>query len=117
MKYRVVFPHIANEINFLDLKKGDRVVKGEEFIGNPIWKNWVYCISEGTLREGWIPKQLLADLGEEYYLTEDYTSKELECSKGDILIPMNEMNGWAFCVNTEKQARGWVPLAKLELMI
>lgn len=117
MKYRVIFTHIANEINYIKLKKGDRVVKGEEYIGHPHWKNWVYCISEGTLKEGWIPKQLLADLGDEYYLTEDYTSQELSCAKGDIVIPMSEINGWAYCVNMTSCRRGWVPISKLELLV
>lgn len=114
LRYRVIQNHRANEINFLVLKKGDRVVKGEEYIGNPVWKNWVYCISEGTLKEGWIPRQLLQDMGEEYYLLEDYTSKELSCTTEDILIPLRELNNWAFCVNPTSLEKGWVPLSQLE---
>jgi hypothetical protein len=42
MRYIVIRSHLLNEINRIELKKGDRVVRAEEYVRNPIWKNCVY---------------------------------------------------------------------------
>ena len=114
MRYIVIRSHLLNEINRIELKKGDRVVRAEEYIGNPIWKNWVYCISQDTLQEGWIPRLYLEDLGEESILTEDYSSRELPASPGDLLQCRRMVNQWGYCRRLGDGTEGWIPLDCLE---
>jgi hypothetical protein len=114
MRYLVIKNHIVNEINHIVLKENDRVLRGEEYIGNPIWKNWVYCISRDTLKEGWIPRAYLKDIGEESILLEDYSSKELDVTMGDVVTLKKTINNWAYCISERTQEEGWVPLENLD---
>lgn len=116
MRYAVIKNHIVNELNRINLKENDRVLRLEEYIGNPIWKNWVYCISKDTLKEGWIPRAYLKDMGDESILLEDYSSRELDVSTGDMVMVKKIVNNWAYCILEGNENEGWVPLENLQLI-
>lgn len=114
MRHLVVKNHIVNEANLIELKKDDRVLRLEEYIGNPVWKNWVYCLSQDTLAEGWIPRAYLKDIGDESILLEDYCSKELAVTVGDVVELLKFINSWAYCIHEKSGNTGWLPLESLE---
>lgn len=114
MRHLVVKNHIVNEANLIELKKDDRVLRLEEYIGNPVWKNWVYCLSQDTLVEGWIPRAYLKDIGDESILREDYCSKELAVTVGDVVELLKFINSWAYCIHEKSGNTGWLPLESLE---
>lgn len=114
MRHLVVKNHIVNEANLIELKKDDRVLRLEEYIGNPVWKNWVYCLSQDTLAEGWIPRAYLKDIGDESILREDYCSKELAVTVGDVVELVKFVNSWAYCIHEKSGNTGWLPLESLE---
>ena len=114
MRHIVVKNHIVNEANLIELKKDDRVLRLEEYIGNPVWKNWVYCLSHDTLAEGWIPRAYLKDIGDESILLEDYCSKELAVTVGDVVELVKFVNSWAYCIHERSGNTGWLPLESLE---
>ncbi|HSR04408.1 MAG TPA: SH3 domain-containing protein [Proteiniclasticum sp.] len=116
MRYIVIKNHIVNEANLITLKENDRVLRLEEYIGNPVWQNWVYCISRDTLKEGWIPRAYLKDLSDESVLLEDYSSKELNVSIGDVVSMKKTVNNWAYCIHEHTGQEGWVPLENLEII-
>lgn len=108
--------HVVNEANLIKLKENDRVLRLEEYIGNPVGQNWVYCIAKDTLKEGWIPRAYLKDMGDESTLLEDYSSKELDVSTGDIVSVKKTVNSWAYCIHEHSGEEGWVPLENLEII-
>lgn len=114
MRYVVIKNHVVNEANLIKLKENDRVLRLEEYIGNPVWQNWVYCIAKDTLKEGWIPRAYLKDMGDESTLLEDYSSRELDVSTGDIVSVKKTVNNWAYCIHEHNGEEGWVPLENLE---
>lgn len=113
MRHLVVKNHIVNEANHIEVKKDDRVLRLEEYIGNPIWKNWVYCLSQDTLKEGWIPRSYLKDLDDESILLTDYSSKELHVQVGDVVELEKFINNWAYCIHIKTGQSGWIPLENL----
>lgn len=114
MRYMVIKNHIVNEANLIELKKDDRVLRLEEYIGNPIWKNWVYCLASDTLKEGWIPRAYLKDIDDESIILEDFSSKELDVAVGDIVMMEKSVNSWAYCRSDRTGEEGWVPVDHLE---
>ncbi len=114
MRHVIIRNHIVNQANLIEVKKNDRVLRLEEYIGNPIWKNWVYCIARDTLKEGWIPREYLRDVDEESILLEDYSSRELEITVGEVVQVKKTVNSWAYCVSERTADAGWVPVDHME---
>ncbi|MGD8782186.1 MAG: SH3 domain-containing protein [Ignavibacteria bacterium] len=102
--------HSANE-EPIYIKKGETVKVGEEYSGNPNWKNWRWC-ENNFGKKGWVPEQILAINGSSGKALSDYSAKELSVLVGDELLVYNKLNGWAWCEKMFGEF-GWVPLRNI----
>ncbi len=102
--------HSTNEEPIF-IKKGEAVLVGNEYSGNPDWKNWRWCENK-TGKRGWVPEQLLSITGNTGTAQTDYSAKELSVLVGDELVVYRKLNGWAWCEKMFGEF-GWVPLRHL----
>lgn len=113
-KYLVVQDHSSEYPEPITFAKGTPLVVGEKYNGPEGWDNWLFCDTAGQ-KGGWVPAQLIEITdGNIARAREDYTARELNVQKGDLLIGSREMNGWVWCTNPANLESGWVPLANLE---
>jgi hypothetical protein len=92
--------------------KGERVRIGEEYDGDPDWKDWVRCQTANG-NEAWIPKSYLKIDGNEGSLLQDYDARELSVTIGEILEVTEIVNGFGLAEKKDGQ-HGWVPMNHLE---
>lgn len=102
------------------LKKGEKVVIDTDRTENKIgWQGWLWCIS--TTNQGWVPEQItqiVANMVKEYpeaNILEDYSAKELNVNKDDIVLGSKIQNGWIWCTKPGDEEYGWLPLSNLQL--
>jgi hypothetical protein len=91
-------------------RAGERMVateRVENWRETPGWA-WRWC-RDSLGREGWAPEALLAVVGSEATLREDYDARELTVAVGARLTVARELAGWALCRATD-EASGWIPL-------
>lgn len=113
-RYRVVRPHESEFPCPITFRKGAPLVVGEEYVGSEGWDNWFLCGTPGQ-ESGWVPGQIIERLdGTVGRALEDYTARELDADKGEVLNGTRELNGWLWCEKTCRSASGWVPLENLE---
>ena len=67
--------------------------------------------SDGT--QCWLPANAVEDLGEFGRVQREFDSTELWARPGEIVKPIIEEAGWAFCLDDDHR-KGWVPLTHLE---
>ncbi len=96
----------------IKISKGDSVVIGEKYEGNPDWNGWVWCINKAGSK-GWVPENILIIEGNSGTAAEDYDAAELGAVKGEILECNKLTGGWAFCRNG-KNEWGWIPESNLK---
>jgi len=109
MNYIVIEQH---ETKFppITLTAGEKVIIGEESTGT--WLNWIFCTKIDNSNAGWVPKQII-DYDSETVL-QDYSSKELNVSKGMMVEGIKELNGWLWSKNKSTNEIGWVPMENLK---
>jgi hypothetical protein len=113
-KYLVIQDHTSEYPEPITFAKGTPLVVGEKYTGPEGWDNWLFCDTAGQ-KGGWVPAQLIEITdGKIARAREDYTARELNVQKGDLLIGSRAMNGWVWCMNPANSESGWVPLANLE---
>lgn len=116
MNYEVIEAHESNYPNPITIKKGTKVKVGDKYNGPENWEKWRYCYTLDNRTEGWVPEQLLVIENEYGIILEDYTAKELNVEKGEIIKGMRELNGWLWCIKIIDGDEGWLPKEKLRVI-
>ncbi len=113
-KYVVIQNRKSDYPEPLQLKKGDVVHIGRAFSGKDGWENWIFCTKDGI--SGWVPQQIIENNKDMTgSIIEDYSARELEIFKGEIIVAEKEMNGWIWGFKeNDKADKGWVPLENVK---
>jgi hypothetical protein len=111
-RYRVVKSYRSANADPIILRKGDTVHVGQDYDGDPEWKDWLWCESKAD-KGGWVPRSMMTILGSTGTAREDYSARELSIQKGETLNVIAILNGWAWSRRTNGES-GWVPLRSLE---
>ena len=112
MNYLVTKNYETEFTNPISLTAGEKVTIGEE--SSEQWLNWVYCTKNDHSNAGWVPKQIINYADET--ILEDYSAKEMNVKKGEIVEGLKELNGWLWAKNKATDEIGWIPLEVLESM-
>ena len=110
MNYLVTKNYETEFTNPISLTAGEKVTIGEE--SSEQWLNWVYCTKNDHSNAGWVPKQIINYADET--ILEDYSAKEMNVKKGEIVEGLKELNGWLWAKNKATDEIGWIPLEVLE---
>ncbi|TCK92674.1 variant SH3 domain-containing protein [Natranaerovirga hydrolytica] len=115
-KYEVIQSRKSDYPKPIQLRKGDVVQVGRASSQEDGWENWIYCTNNDI--SGWVPKQILeSNENETGLIIEDYTARELEITKGEIIVSEKEMNGWVWGFKeNEEDNKGWIPLENIKKM-
>lgn len=106
MEYKIKKDYQTQYKDPIKLSAGDVVILGEEEKEEK-WKGWIWA--EHNTQSGWIPLQIVDIMPESKgKIKENYSAKELDVKKGDIVVSIKEMNGWIWVMN-EKNEEGWIP--------
>lgn len=106
MEYKIKENYRTKYTDPITLSAGDTVLLGKEET-EEIWKGWIWAEHKG--KSGWIPLQIVEkEKDGRGRITQDYTARELDVSKGDKVIVLKELNGWLWVMNVQKQ-EGWIP--------
>lgn len=113
-KYFVTQDHISEYPEPITFVKGAPLTVGEKYEGSEAWDNWFFCYTPGQ-KGGWVPVQIIEIIdGNTARAREDYTARELNVRKGDVLLGLRTLNGWVWCEKLSGSESGWVPLANLQ---
>ena len=113
-KYLVTQDHTSEYPEPITFTKGAPLIVGERYQGSEGWKDWFLCSTPGQ-KNGWVPAQIIEIItGNTARARDDYTARELDVQKGDLLLGSKTLNGWAWCENCTSSKSGWVPLANLQ---
>lgn len=102
--------HEASYADPIEVAKGDRLtLSGDE----DLWDGhrWIWAAAAGG-KEGWVPDDLIVDLGDGPIAARDYSAIELTCESGEAVEVIHETHGWAWCRRHDGR-EGWVPLSCL----
>ena len=113
MKFKIVEEHKSDNIKPIIIKKGEKIKVGERSDGSENWDGWIYCYSLNGIGEGWTPQQIIQINGEYGTVLEDYSAKELEVKKDEIVEGNKELNGWVWCSKLNGAEEDWLPREKL----
>lgn len=112
-RYQVIKKHRSEFPDPVVISKGDKLVIGEKYEEHEAWNDWFFCETQDGAR-GWVPKQVLHWLGShEGRALEDYSAKEMDVEKGEVLIGLKSLNGWIWCRHPSSGEEGWVPAENL----
>ncbi|NKI35592.1 hypothetical protein HFP89_10490 [Wenzhouxiangella sp. XN79A] len=112
--YLVIRDHTSEYPEPITFDKGASLVVGERYDGPEGWDDWLFCEAKGQ-KGGWVPAQIIEIVsGTHARALEDYTARELDVRKGELLVGTRALNGWAWCTRTDCSESGWVPLANLQ---
>ncbi len=115
MLYKVNKTFKSDIDSYIELKKGERVSPVKIYEGNKEWPNWIYCKKLENNEEGWVPFQIIKIKGETAIVKEDYSAREMNVNKGDIVTGLKRLNGWIWCIKADVKD-GWIPEENLSLM-
>ena len=114
MEFIVIKNHRTEFTNPIELKKGEKVIIGEDPDPETTLETWVYCIKKDGSNEGFVPEQIIRKEDKIGILLEDYSTKELNIDKGTITEGIKELNGWLWLKSKDTNEIGWVPLENLK---
>lgn len=109
MEYTVIESYKTNYPNPITIKKDMKVTIGDLYIGEENWENWRYCYTLDNENQGWVPEQLLGIENNHGIVLDDYTAKELNVEKDEIVKGVKELNGWLWCIRLLDNDEGWLP--------
>lgn len=113
-RYLVTQDHTSEYPKPITFKKGAPLTVGEKYEGSEGWNDWFFCSTPGQ-ESGWVPAQIIEILNDNTASArEDYTARELNVQKGDLLLGSKVLNGWLWCDNPASSKSGWVPLSNLQ---
>lgn len=94
LKYITIEDHHSEFPEPITFFKENFLVIHEMYTGPEDWDDWYFCHTE-DLQKGRVPGQIIEWIDAlNGRAVEDYTARELEVNKGDILITSRTMNGW-----------------------
>ena len=111
MEYIVTEDHMTEFPDPILLKKGEKVIIGEESLEMP---NWIFCTKLDGSNKGWVPKQIIKQENNYGNIIEDYSAKELNIDKETIVEGIKELNGWLWSKNINTNEIGWIPMEKVK---
>lgn len=113
-QYVAIKDHTSEYPEPITFEKGAPLTVGEKYEGPEGWDNWIFCDSPGQ-KSGWVPAQIIEIVSDKVARArEDYTARELNVRKGDLLFGSQTLNGWAWCKRSGSSESGWVPLGNLQ---
>lgn len=113
-QYLVRIDHTSEFPEPITFTQGTLLSVGETYDGPEGWDNWLFCETVGQTG-GWVPAQILERTQEQAAIAKsDYTAKELNVRVGDVLTGSTVLNGWCWCLHSQRAESGWVPLANLQ---
>ncbi len=113
MRYKVIKEYNDAPQDPIDVVKDEILEFVEESDPDGDWPNWIYC--RGKNKGGWIPKQILEIDGTNVISCENYTAKEHNLIKDEILVSEKELNGWVWGrKESAPDILGWAPLNHLQ---
>lgn len=93
----------------INLSRGEQVKLGKR-APEENWKDWIWA--ENNKKEGgWVPIQII-DFSEDKncgIVLEDYSAKELNIDKDELIIKMKTLNGWSWVRKISDNDEGWIP--------
>jgi len=113
MKFKIIEEHKSNNVTPIIVKKGEKIKVGKRSDGTENWAGWICCYSLNRNSEGWTPEQIIQIEGEYGTVLEDYSAKELDVKKDEIVEGNKELNGWVWCSKLNDMEEGWLPKEKL----
>ncbi|SDB98721.1 SH3 domain-containing protein [Acinetobacter boissieri] len=113
MKFKVIKKYESQYKKPIVVTCGTKIEIGLE---DEQWKGWFFCKTHDN--RGWIPKQVIDFKSDtEGLIIKDYTAKELDAKKGDLIEKIVELNEWIWGVNQSTLDKGWIPLDVLQKCI
>ncbi|KJV28299.1 hypothetical protein VI06_12435 [Aquitalea magnusonii] len=113
-KYLVIQDHTTDYPEPISFAKGALLTVGERYDGPEGWEDWFFCETPGQ-KGGWVPAQIIEFVKDKTAISlEDYTARELNARKGEVLIGTKTINGWVWCKSNDSLESGWIPLANLQ---
>ncbi|MDJ0624339.1 MAG: SH3 domain-containing protein [Desulfocapsaceae bacterium] len=113
-RYLVIQDYSSEYPNPITFAKGASLVVGKKYEGPEDWNDWFFCSTPGQ-DSGWVPAQIIEIInGNIARAREDYTARELNVQKGDLLLGLKTLNGWVWCENPASSESGWVPIVNLQ---
>lgn len=114
-QYLVVQDHNSEFPEPITFERGAPLTVGEKYAGPEGWENWIFCDSPGQ-KGGWVPAQIIERVADSNAARalEDYTARELDVRKGELLLGSRTLNGWVWCQKSGGSDSGWVPLENLQ---
>jgi Variant SH3 domain/SH3 domain len=109
--YRVIKDYRRSNADPIRLHKGDPIRVGRGYDGDPEWPGWIWCENQKG-KGGWVPRSLITINGSTGTAREDYNARELCVQRGETLIVIAVLNGWARARRTNGET-GWVPLRNI----
>lgn len=94
-------------------QKGEKVKVGQEFKGDPEWKNWIWCEGKNN-KKAWVPKQYIVIDGMNGTFNKEYNAMEISVKVGERLVVYEIVNGFGMSEKTNG-TRGWVPMKNIEI--
>ncbi len=116
MLMQVIVDYTNENLNPIELIKGDTVQLGELSNPNGPYPNWIFCTSQRTKQYGWVAVNALSIDGDVGVAIEDYTAKEMSIAVGDIVDTIYELNGWYWCIRLNGSEFGWIAKENLEFI-
>lgn len=110
--------HTTEYDNPIELTKGEVVKLGDRATEDN-WKDWIWAENE-KLQGGWIPIQIIENFDDskpQGIITEDYSARELNVSKGERVVKLKSLNGWSWVRKVNTDEEGWIPDETIEKQI
>lgn len=107
--YKTILSHKSEYEHPINLSKGEKVKVGER-APEENWKDWIWA--ENDKKEGgWVPIQIIDFSEDKNYgiVLEDYSAKELNIDKDELIIKIKTLNGWSWVRKISNHDEGWIP--------
>lgn len=117
MNYIVIESYQTNYPNPIIIKKAMKVKVGDRYNVDGNWENWRYCYTIDNMNQGWVPEQFIDIENDHGIVLVDYTAKELNVEKDEIVKVVKELNGWLWCVRLSDNDEGWLPKEILKAQV
>src|SRR4030042_364033 len=99
-KYAVLCEYKSPYPNSIPFQSGEPVIVGQEFKGDPDWKDWLWCEGKGGSK-AWVPKQFLKVKSHETRLARDYDARELSVTAGELVLVHELVNAFAWAEKSD----------------
>lgn len=115
--WKAIASHTTAYKNPIQLSKGE-IVKLGNLAPEENWKDWIWAENDNQLG-GWVPVQIIENLedGKQALILENYSAKELDITKDELVIKIKSLNGWSWVRKISNNDEGWLPDEVLEIDI